>query len=137
MLKIAALLLLASSLQTASGREMKFVEGKAYVVDGDTVVVSGVRVRLKGVDASELGTLRGEAARREMERIVGKSLACDLTGEKTWRREVGFCFNDEGQDIGEEIVKSGAALACPRYSRRYLKFERSEALEAQTRARYC
>jgi len=136
MLKIAALILLAT-LTVARGGDMKMIEGRAYVVDGDTVVVSGVRVRLKGVDASELGTLRGEAARREMERIVGKSLACDLTGEKTWRREVGFCFNDEGQDIGEEIVKSGLALSCPRYSRKYLKFERSEALEVQERARYC
>src|SRR6187551_2445313 len=86
MLKIAALILLAT-LTVARGGDMKMIEGRAHVVDGDTVVVGGVRVRLKGVDASELGTLRGEAARREMERIVGKSLACDLTGEKTWRRE--------------------------------------------------
>jgi hypothetical protein len=46
--------------------------------------VAGVRVRLKGVDASERGTERGYKATQIMKRIVGDSpLRCDLTGEKT------------------------------------------------------
>jgi len=58
------------------------ISGHAHVIDGDTVVVGNTKVRLKGVDASELMTERGEAARLEMIRIVGGSeLNCDLTGE--------------------------------------------------------
>jgi hypothetical protein len=48
-----------------------------------------VRVRLKGVDASELLTERGEEANQLMMGIVTDDVTCRLTGEKTWKREVG------------------------------------------------
>jgi endonuclease YncB( thermonuclease family) len=47
------------------------VSGPARVIDGDTVVVAGTHVRLKGVDAAELGTPLGEEARQVMVGIVG------------------------------------------------------------------
>ena len=94
------------------------ITGPARVIDGDTVVVSSTHVRLKGVDAAERGTARGEAARRAMIRIVTGDLTCSLTGKKTWRREVGFCTTTAGVDIGQAIVAQGAALSCPRYSDR-------------------
>ena len=46
------------------------ISGPARVIDGDTVVVAGTTVRLKGVDAAELGTARGENARRVMATLV-------------------------------------------------------------------
>ena len=46
------------------------ISGPARVIDGDTVVVAGTTVRLKGVDAAELGTARGENARRVMVMLV-------------------------------------------------------------------
>ena len=51
-----------------------------------------------------------------------------MTGEKTWRREVGFCFTADGRDIQREIVEMGAALACARYSTRYVMFEQADAV---------
>jgi endonuclease YncB( thermonuclease family) len=107
------------------------------VVDGDTVVVAGTTVRLKGVDAAELGTARGESARRVMIALVTKDLTCRLTGEKTWKREVGYCVTTDGIDINQAIVASGAALACPRYDDRYMQFERVDALARQSRSPYC
>jgi hypothetical protein len=65
------------------------VTGPARVIDADTVVVNGTHVRLKGVDAAELGTELGEDARRVMMGIVTATLICHLTGEHTWHREVG------------------------------------------------
>jgi hypothetical protein len=64
--------------------------------------------------------------------IVGDSeLTCVLTGEHTWKREVGFCFTNDGA-----IIEQGAALACPRFDRRYIQFEQADALAAQPRASY-
>ena len=64
------------------------ISGPAVVLDGDTVVVAGVHIRLKGVDAPELGYPLGDAARQVMVDIIGDSeLTCRLTGERTWRRE--------------------------------------------------
>src|SRR4051812_9680007 len=82
---------------------------------GDTVVVAGTVARLKGVDAAELGTPRGENARRTMLALVTSELTCHLTGEKTHGREVGYCFTNDGVNINQAIIASGAALGCPRY----------------------
>src|SRR5262245_1203820 len=95
------------------------ISGSARVIDGDTVVVAGTTVRLKGVDAAELGTARGEKARRAMVALVTGTLTCRLTGEKTWGRAVGYCMTADGIDINQATIASGAALACPRYDDRY------------------
>lgn len=114
------------------------ITGPARVIDGDTVDVGLTRVRLKGVDVAEMNTERGRHARQVMLQIVGSSeLTCELTGEKTYGREVGYCTTAEGVDIGAAIVGQGAALACPRYSTRYVVFETAAAVAAQKRATYC
>lgn len=118
------------------------VTGPARVIDGDTVVVvtsiGDVHVRLKGVDAAEIGTVRGDDARDIMRGIVGNEpLTCHLTGEHTWHREVGYCFTADGTDINREIIAMGAALACPRYDVRYVGDEQPEALAEQRRSSYC
>ena len=113
------------------------ISGSARVIDGDTVVVAGTTVRLKGVDAAELGTVRGENARRVMNTLVTGPLTCRLTGEKTYGREVGYCTTASGIDINKAIIAQGAALACPRYDDRYVPFEQTAALAAQPRSSYC
>jgi endonuclease YncB( thermonuclease family) len=113
------------------------ISGSAHVIDGDTVVVAGTTVRLKGVDAAELGTARGEDARRVMDRLVIGRLTCRLTGEKTHGREVGYCATADGTDINRAIIAQGAALACPRYDERYVPFEQAAALAVQPRSSYC
>ena len=121
----------------ASTTAASTINGPARVIDGDTVVVNGVHVRLKGVDAAELGTTLGENAKAVMIGIVTGELTCRLTGEKTWRRDVGYCFTSDGVDINQAIIAQGAALACPRYDTRYVPFEQAAALAAQARSSYC
>ena len=61
--------------------------------------------------------------------IIGDSeLTCRLTGERTWRREVGYCTTADGIDINRAIIEQGAALSCPRFDPRYLPFEQPAAL---------
>ena len=51
--------------------------------------------------------------------IVGDAeLTCVLTGEKTYRREVGYCFTSDGVDINQSDHRLGVcagmpALRCP------------------------
>jgi endonuclease YncB( thermonuclease family) len=132
-----AALFLAMGAAHAVKWQYTTISGPVHVIDADTVIVSSTRVRLKGVDAAELGTPRGENARRVMMAIVTKELTCRLTGEKTWGREVGYCVTTDGIDINQAIIASGAALACPRYDDRYLRYERADALAAQSRSPYC
>jgi endonuclease YncB( thermonuclease family) len=141
----AALAVAMSTAAQAAGKScpafnkpvVKSVEGPAYVKDGDTVVVAGVTVRLKGVDAPEQADKYGPDATEGMRDIVGDWLRCGLTGEKTHDREVGYCTNAAHQDIGEAIIKKGLALACECFSDRYVPFEQPDALARLPRASYC
>jgi endonuclease YncB( thermonuclease family) len=82
---------------SATAQAAHTISGPSRVLDGDTVVVGETHVRLKGVDAPERGTELGEFAREIMIEIVnGSDLACQLTGEKTHRRVVGYCFTAGG-----------------------------------------
>jgi endonuclease YncB( thermonuclease family) len=125
-------------LTTASVAGSSTISGPARVIDADTVVVNGTTVRLKGVDAAERGTPPGDEATEVMRGIInGSALTCHLTGERTHRREVGYCTTAAGVDINREIIAMGLALACPRYDARYMADEQAAALAVQPRASYC
>ena len=127
-----------ATTQVHIGADPLRVTGPSRVIDADTVSVNQVHVRLLGVDAAELRTPLGEDAKQVMIGIVGVGpLTCVLTGAHTWHREVGTCFTANGTNINREIIAMGAALACPRYSTRYLPDELPEALVVQQRASYC
>jgi hypothetical protein len=51
--------------------------------------------------------------RGAMQDIIGSWLRCELTGEKTHGREVGYCTNFRGQDIGEAIIKQRLCSSVP------------------------
>jgi endonuclease YncB( thermonuclease family) len=127
----------AVAMNTAAAGQT--VQGPVVVIDGDTVVVNGVTVRLKGVDAPEWNQPGGPQATVAMRDIAGRWLKCGLTGETTHNREVGYCSNAAGEDIGQAIISRGAALSCPQFDvdRRYFKFEQPEAVQRQSRASYC
>lgn len=92
--------------------------------DGDTIEVDGTAIRLTGVAAPELGERHGREARRFMLRLVdGKTVRCELNGERSYDRRIGVCYFN-GQDIGAAIIAAGLARDCPRYSRgRYERIE--------------
>jgi micrococcal nuclease len=127
----------AQSLPAIDVPIVAVIEGRASVIDGDTVKVDGGVVRLKGVDAPEWTHEYGTPATNGMRAIVGRWLRCQLTGEKTHGREVGFCVKAAGEDIGAALISQGLALACLRWSRRYIAFEQSDAIERLPRANSC
>ncbi|HKA73155.1 MAG TPA: hypothetical protein VKE26_15200 [Xanthobacteraceae bacterium] len=137
---VAIALSVISPAPDAAAAQSFTVSGPVRVVDGDTLVVDGVSVRLKGVDAMERGTAEGDSATATMRALVheGESVTCSVTGEKTHRREVGYCVRDhDGLDLNRAIIAAGAALGCPRYDPRYVEAETAEARVRLRQARYC
>ncbi len=122
----------ANAAQSVSGKVSK-------VRDADTVVVKGVPIRLNGVDAPENGTQAGNEATAAMKRYLrGKTLTCELNGDRTYDRWVGVCFTEEGNDIGAVMISNGDALDCRRYSGgRYRNLEPAGARSRLPQARYC
>jgi micrococcal nuclease len=57
---------LALSLALASGAQAQTVSGRAHVLDGDTIEVGGVRVRLEGLHCPEGNDPGGSAATSAM-----------------------------------------------------------------------
>lgn len=138
--------------QNRLGKILKFTLGLALLVvlavpvsaagfkvrDADTVVVGGKPVRLQGVDAPELNTRSGKDSRRWMVNyLAGKSVECQLTGERSYDRWIGVCYA-EGVDIGAAVISAGHALDCRRYSGgKYRHLETRAAKSRIRRADYC
>jgi endonuclease YncB( thermonuclease family) len=95
------------------------------IVDGDTLAIDGVRVRLWGVDAPEQDqTCRrggqayrcGEVARQALRAWIGqKPVSCDEIEKDQYGRSVARC-TVEGEDVGGWMVRQGHALDYSRYS---------------------
>ena len=121
MLAIAVIVLVAYDPDDPDG-QLEEVVGK--VIDGDTLFVGPTKIRLQGIAAPEWDEPFGPEARAFLIAVaLGKRARCDLTGERSFDRQVAVCRID-GQDLGRLIVGAGLARDCPRYSGgRYETFE--------------
>jgi micrococcal nuclease len=139
---VLAAALVAPTLATAGGIHQP-ITGAVEIIDGDSLIVGGVRIRLRGLDAPELDHPGGEAARRAMQEIIGgHSLNCWADGTHTHDRTVSTCFvttvDHSDVDIARELIRRGYALDCARYSQgKYAPYETDHARLTLKRASYC
>lgn len=127
----ALLLLLALALDIAHAQRPT-IDGTATVVDGDTLDVAGMRVRLWGIDAPEsrqvcsvAGTEYpcGGRATAHLRALVGdRPVACEPRGTDRYGRTVALCRVD-GSDLGAAMVRDGWAVAFVRYAMDYVAQE--------------
>jgi endonuclease YncB( thermonuclease family) len=98
------------------------IVGRARVIDGDTIDITGARIRLIGIDAPELDQpcthARGEtwpcgrAATRELRAHVGRQdLSCATRGLDAYRRVLAVCSLPDGSDVNAWMVAQGWAVA--------------------------
>ncbi len=90
------------------------------VTDGDTFRLSGldVAVRVWGLDAPERKQRGGTAATNAMRDLIdGKTLTCVERDIDRYRRVLGQCFLENGQDIAAAMIAAGVAREYCRYSR--------------------
>jgi len=128
-----------SSIATSNGDGLT-LSGSASVIDGDTLVVAGERIRLHGIDAPELDQTfwyRGQqlacgtmalAALQVL--TAGVELTCRIVEYDIYGRLIGKCFAPNGVDIGQRLVLAGWALAYRHFSLDYVDAE-DEARQAE------
>lgn len=108
------------------------LSGNARVIDGDTLVLAGERIRMDAIDAPETRQrcsrsgrpwACGKAATQAMRKLVGRNrVRCEVSGHDRYGRAIAACFAG-GRDLQEELVRQGLALAYRRYSSRYVPAE--------------
>ncbi len=122
----------------ASGALASEVSGSVRVIDGDTIDLNGVRVRLHGIDAPE----QNQSCRTEQglewacgawvtaqvkARFEGRQALCTQVDIDRYDRIVATCVVD-GVDVGQAIVADGLAFAYRRYSLAYDLDEKAAAV---------
>ena len=108
------------------------ISGAALISDGDTITISGMKVRLSGIDTPERDqtcrkagvtwkcgyevteTLRGWLATKEV-RCLGDT-------KDRYGRLIADCFVD-GYNVNARLVSEGLALGYRKYSEKYVPQE--------------
>ena len=109
------------------------VSGVLRVIDGDSIVLGTVRIRLEGIDAPETtqacslrtsGQWRcGEAATQQLIKLINhQPVICEDLGLDKYRRTLGRCFAGN-TNLNAEMVRTGYAWAFVRYSKAYVAQE--------------
>lgn len=93
------------------------LQGAAYVVDGDTVVIQKTQIRLFGVDAPEMDHPHGKNAKWALVALCkGRKVRAEVTEQDAYGRTVAICYLDDGRDLSAEMVKLGLAIDWPKFS---------------------
>ena len=124
---------LAVSWTPSAGTAQDVVSGPARVIDGDTVEILGLRIRMHGIDAPESAQRCLDAAGRSyscglvatnaLASMAGRSsVACRVLDVDRYGRLIGICFRGE-TDLNAWMVRDGHAMAYRRYSGDYVGHE--------------
>jgi micrococcal nuclease len=109
------------SLATSSAFAQE-IRGVARVIDGDTIQVSNVRIRIHALHAPEMDEPGGVAAKAAMKEIVGsRPVTCRPVDRDRYGRTVADCRNAAGRDLAEAMISAGVARHCPRFGRSDLR----------------
>ena len=93
------------------------LRGRCWVIDGDTIVINNIRLRLAGIDAPELDHPWGRQSKWALVQLCkGQTVTARIKPELSYDRRVAECFLPDGRDLGAELVRIGLALDWPRFS---------------------
>lgn len=93
------------------------LEGSAYVVDGDTIVIRKTQIRLFGIDAPEMNHPYGKDSKWAMISLCkGQKIRAEIVSQDTHGRTVAKCYLPDGRDLSAELVKVGLAIDWPKFS---------------------
>lgn len=117
------------------------ITGQASVIDGDTLEIHGVRIRLFGIDAPESAQHCKDAAGVDWrcgrdaafalsDKIGRGVVACEPRDRDKYGRVVAVC-QVRGTDLNGWLVREGWAVAYRSFSRVYVPAEASARAEGR------
>ena len=103
------------------------------IVDGDTIHLSGHKIRLLGIDTPEIkqfcvdrSGVRWPCGQRARDMLVGmvsasENVHCQISGQDRYKRLLGRCYAN-GLDVQKALISAGFGVA--EYTEDYLDQER-------------
>ena len=102
------------------------------VVDGDTIILNGDKIRFSGIDTPELKqtclkddqeVACGMSAKKLLVKKIGNNTPeCISEGKDVYKRTLAECFVD-GESLSKFLVRSGYAFAYRKYSTKFIEDE--------------
>ena len=102
------------------------------VVDGDTIVLNGEKIRFSDIDTPELKqtcmngdekVFCGKFAKMLLDKKIGNETPeCIREGKDVYKRTLAECFIN-GESLSGFLVRSGYAFAYRKYSKKFIKDE--------------
>ena len=102
------------------------------VVDGDTIVLNGEKIRFSGIDTPELKqtclqddqeVACGMSAKMLLVKKIGNNTPkCISEGKDVYKRTLAECFVN-GESLSKFLVRSGYAFAYRKYSTKFIEDE--------------
>ncbi|WP_144755504.1 MULTISPECIES: thermonuclease family protein [Bartonella] len=98
-----------------------FIEGQAFVIDGDSIMISSIMIRLAGIDAPELHqscgkketrTPCGLEAKKYLEQLIANQFVrCHWHKKDKYRRILATCKTKQVSNINATLVRNGWAVS--------------------------
>ncbi|MGA9659649.1 MAG: thermonuclease family protein [Asticcacaulis sp.] len=104
------------------------LQGRAQVIDGDTLVMGKRHIRLFGVDAFEHNQTCGrmrcglEATQALRDMTKDQIVTCEKQDVDRYGRLVAIC-KSSGRDLGRDMIRRGLAVDYRVFTRRYMDDE--------------
>ena len=102
------------------------------VIDGDTIVLNGEKIRFSGIDTPELRQtcMKGDqkvfcgmfAKMLLVKKIGNETPKCISEGKDAYKRTLAECFIN-GESLSAFLVRSGYAFAYRKYSKKFIEDE--------------
>ena len=106
--------------------------GNIKIIDGDTIILNGEKIRFSGIDTPELKQIclkKNEkincgifAKILLIKKIGNKTPQCISEGKDVYKRTLAECFVN-GESLSKFLVRSGYAFAYRKYSTKFVKDE--------------
>ena len=103
----------------ALSSEKNVAIGKASIIDGDTIIIKGEKIRFAGIDTPERNKVGHEFSKKKLKQKIGNNVVVCIREPNLdpWGRTVAECFI--GYDsISSYMVKSGYACDYIKYSKK-------------------
>lgn len=128
-----SLIILFLFFYSSGSLSQKIIQGKAKIIDGDTIHIGKNKIRLHGIDAPEINqtcSIRdqlwncGIKSSKVLESIILESeVKCKIMNIDRYKRLVAVCLVNE-TNINQYMVRNGWAIAYRYYSLDYISDEK-------------